>query len=697
MNSNLPCLRIHWLIASFFVSLIMWQIISGQSSWADTTAPSAGKDMKPSSSLVIQSSPQIIRSREYASPSYNPAKDDPPIHAAVRRNDWQAVQRLIAEGADINATTKYLQTPLIVAISSGHDEMARRLIEAGADLNPLGTKEVVLERSPTSTGSVEPTSPLSWAIVKKNEKLVLFLLEKGATFNEFESKYDKSFERVYKMLLSLGSYDSAKKMLVKADQDQRQKSVNNMLFWAIRYVKENKFEILKFLIEQNANLDVFDQRGVTPLLEATMLADLDTVTFLLDNGAKVDNPSIQGKSSSSDTGATAMLFAFSKAFVGSTSLSERAKEANYLSIGKLLLARGANVNHQGNNKLAAIHYLIKAPEPIEFIELFCEHDANLDLQGGRGITILRQFLDLNRLDIADFLLAKGADINSDSIDLVRYLRESDRSNNPKNNDSVVNFLLANNFDLNKQKKANTLPLIYAAETGNIEYFEKFISLGADVNLKDLAGKTPLFSAVQGGNLEIVKILMASGAEVNSKNKEGLTSFMLASISGQQEIAEFLKSQGADTTGVVTDPTTIALLKKYKLIPEESCGVIDENFTYIQFMLRSQYGKSIKDLANPNPRFASPEKTWELYKQALIKGDLEFAAKCHLPNSSTMEMYEQLGQEKTSEIAKNFRPIQRVSGDDERCEYRIKRMQLGTEISYTITFVNVFGEWKIEQF
>ena len=108
--------------------------------------------------------------------------------------------------------------------------------------------------------------------------------------------------------------------------------------------------------------------------------------------------------------------------------------------------------------------------------------------------------------------------------------------------------------------------------------------------------------------------------------------------------------------------------------------------------------TLEELNNPDPKFSSPEKTWALYKNALIEGDLELAAQCHQrKNDHHIEMYKAIGVEKTIEIARNFRPIQKVVGDEHRSKYRIKQNIKDRDITFYIYFTNVFGEWKIEKF
>ena len=106
-----------------------------------------------------------------------------------------------------------------------------------------------------------------------------------------------------------------------------------------------------------------------------------------------------------------------------------------------------------------------------------------------------------------------------------------------------------------------------------------------------------------------------------------------------------------------------------------------------------------DLVAPDARFSSPERTWSLYKQALKKGEIDAALECFTLDSAKRykEVFTVLGKEKMKEMALEMRPIQKIRQGADYAKYRIRRSQLGQEITYYIYFSNRFGNWKINQF
>jgi ankyrin repeat protein len=59
----------------------------------------------------------------------------PDWERAARTGDVEAIDRLIAAGADVNARDRYGQTALMLAAVRGHTAVVERLVAGGADLN----------------------------------------------------------------------------------------------------------------------------------------------------------------------------------------------------------------------------------------------------------------------------------------------------------------------------------------------------------------------------------------------------------------------------------------------------------------------------------------------------------------------------------------------------------------------------------
>ncbi len=111
--------------------------------------------------------------------------------------------------------------------------------------------------------------------------------------------------------------------------------------------------------------------------------------------------------------------------------------------------------------------------------------------------------------------------------------------------ATVESLLANGTNVDEKNKHGRTALIVAAYMGHLEIVKLLIANGADVDEQDKYGYTALMWAAQNNNLEIVKLLIANEAKVDEQSKYGYTALMIATLKGHSEIFKFLVSNGAD--------------------------------------------------------------------------------------------------------------------------------------------------------
>ena len=204
-----------------------------------------------------------------------------------------------------------------------------------------------------------------------------------------------------------------------------------------------------------------------------------------------------------------------------------------------------------------------------------------------------------RNEVAEFLIAEGADVNAknkaDATPLDKAIE--------KNQDETVSLLREHGGKATKESKpaepvsetvkpeppiakAPDISIHHAAKTGNIEAVKQHLNDGADVELKCVnCGGTVLGHAAYGGQKEIAKLLIAKGADVNTKNKDSTTPLHQASLGGHKEVAELLIGKGADVNAKVVSGT------KQGLTPLDAAN--ETNHPEIADLLRKHGGKSGK--------------------------------------------------------------------------------------------------------
>lgn len=137
------------------------------------------------------------------------------------------------------------------------------------------------------------------------------------------------------------------------------------------------------------------------------------------------------------------------------------------------------------------------------VKRFLELHADINAQDEHGWTALHRAIDGRHKDIANLLIAKGADV------------------------TIRDFV------------DNSTPLHWIEVK---EEAELLIAHGAEIDAKNRFGITPLHMAVMGGCLEVVEVLINYGANIAEKTDEGLTAVGMALSRQQTEIAGLLLKQ-----------------------------------------------------------------------------------------------------------------------------------------------------------
>ncbi len=99
------------------------------------------------------------------------------------------------------------------------------------------------------------------------------------------------------------------------------------------------------------------------------------------------------------------------------------------------------------------------------------------------------------------------------------------------------------------------------------------------------------------------------------------------------------------------------------------------------------------------RFASPEKTWKTFQQAMQEGDSETAANCFASNASGQmrQMFSAMGPKAMKEEGASLGAGKMISAKAQWAQMSVTKTQDGVETSFDVVFHNIDGEWKMEEF
>jgi ankyrin repeat protein len=215
----------------------------------------------------------------------------------------ERVRKLINNGADINGVDRLevFLTPLGFACASSRSDIVEELVKLGVDIN--------------KSGRIDKETPLMVACRIDNEKSVKILIEHGADVNALSILDETALmyaaqngnsnivtillkqdvPRVHKDIALIKACGSEManldvvKALVQAGANVNYQLLAGKTTALMNAVLSKKNEVVAFLIESGANLELMDQENRTALVHACIQNDKELVELLLDKGANPEH------------------------------------------------------------------------------------------------------------------------------------------------------------------------------------------------------------------------------------------------------------------------------------------------------------------------------------------------------------------------------------------------------------------------
>ncbi len=157
-----------------------------------------------------------------------------------------------------------------------------------------------------------------------------------------------------------------------------------------------------------------------------------------------------------------------------------------------------------------------------------------------NVTPLAYAAGFGRMDVLEFLVARGANVNArdprglSALHLTVYTGQLE----------ALRFLLDKGTDVRARGPSGMGPLHWAARA-RAEIVTLLLGRGADVGGRDDYGNTALVLAIREGAEANVRLLVEAGADLNARNPlTGDGPLDVALQEGRTEIAHYLRSRGA---------------------------------------------------------------------------------------------------------------------------------------------------------
>jgi ankyrin repeat protein len=98
-----------------------------------------------------------------------------------------------------------------------------------------------------------------------------------------------------------------------------------------------------------------------------------------------------------------------------------------------------------------------------------------------------------------------------------------------------------------QKVAESAPLYWAAKFGHTATVEMLVAAGAAIGCRDRQGATPMILTAMGGHAKTAELLLAKGAKVDAWDDAGRTALHHAAAAGHTQVVRLLVEHGAKLT------------------------------------------------------------------------------------------------------------------------------------------------------
>lgn len=427
------------------------------------------------------------------------------IHVAAHRNRRACLEVLLALGANPNATTYNRFTPLHLAASSGHLEVCKTLVKAGARVDP---------------GSVAGT-PLQMAAANNARDVASWLQNIGAPLDLESAVY-------------LGDAAWVEK-LVRAD---RELAVSGRVIE--RAAAQGKTRILELLLDQPRAPDPWEgMHGPAPDVTCFAAAHADTLAMLFARGADPKQtfhgnhiaPGTTLLHLAAKAGATAACrllldkgLSPDVADDGGTVPITLAADAGQEEVVALLIARGAAAHRTASGRNSPLHRALVAVD--------CGY---VDAKRAAHVRIAQQLLAdgtpldmtaaviLDRADDVRALLAadpKACGEGGAAVDLLSRAGRMDHR-------AIVTLLLDAGVPADGKGHGDYSPLHWAAFWNRVEVIDLLRARGAGLEPRTDFQATPLHEAVRCNALEAARHLLEIGADRTARNRDGKTPEQLA--------------------------------------------------------------------------------------------------------------------------------------------------------------------------
>ena len=501
-----------------------------------------------------------------------------------------AVQFLLKNGAQVNASNMQFETPLHCAAHVGCPEVAQILLEHGADIalqndNGQIPLHLVSERGHNDEGDRLVVARLLLAGSCADVNAQDFY---GVTPLHNASYYRRP--RIVQLLLAHGANPHA-------EDNEGHNSLHRLTPELNEVDCQDVLTVTQLLLEQGVDVNVLDKNHETPLHISSSHGSFEITRLLLEHGAKADMENVDGQTplhlvsqrqfstNGYDNANVTRLLLQQGMDVNMRDKQQAtplhfASVCNYFEIALALLDHGADVNARNADGQTPLHRVSLRPtlrpryesgyKEACLAQLMLERGADVNARDKDQATPLHSALAsyyMSKLEISRVLLNNGASIHAKNVrgqtPLHIVVSQGVSSSHEQLETALVELFLSRGADVNARDNYQATPLLWASFSLRPKTTEKLLQNGADVNAVNIHGQNAwhlIYKSLAHSyfRLEVKRLgelrdlLLGHGLGVHGRDEDEKTPLHVASYYGQVNVAEILLDLGAqvNTTDIL---------------------------------------------------------------------------------------------------------------------------------------------------
>jgi len=179
---------------------------------------------------------------------------------------------------------------------------------------------------------------------------------------------------------------------------------------------------------------------------------------------------------------------------------------------------------------------------IKTIRSLLSRHVDVNVRAGDGSTALLWAAHANDLEIADLLLAAGADANAANDFKMMPLSQACTNGS----DAFVRLLLKSGANANTAIATGETPLMTCAKSGSVDAVKRLVEYGAALETREPdQHQTALMWAATEHHLDVVQALIDAHADLKAHSKSGFTAMHFAARQGDLEMVQLLLKAGVN--------------------------------------------------------------------------------------------------------------------------------------------------------